>query len=106
MNGPYLTFMLVPCGAAICIGWAVRHWALAVAAIAGGLGFAFLLGAIQTPLSKFLFPMASSAMIAGIVLLLMLLWRPTVSVWNRMGAALIVVFMTHLVFLQYALAGS
>jgi len=97
--------MLVPCAAAIGIGWAAKHWALAVAAIAGGLGGAFLFVAIGTPLTKILFPLATSSAVSGLVLVPMLLWRPSVSVWNRMMAALSTVFVTHIAVLQYALVG-
>lgn len=98
-------FMLVPCGAAIGVGWAARHWTLAAAAIAGGLGAAFLFASIATPVAKILFPLGTAAFVSGVTLIPMLLWRPTVSVWNRMMAALGVVFVTHLAFLQHTLAG-
>lgn len=105
MNGPYLTFMLVPCATAIAVGWAVRHWALGAAAVAGGLGAVFLFASIATPLTKLLFPISTAIVVSGLVLIPALLWRPTVSVWNRMMITLGAVFVTHLAFLQYALAG-
>jgi len=105
MNGPFLIFMLVPCAAALCVGWAAKHWALAAAAVAVGLGGAFLFAAIGTPLTQILFPVATSSAVSGLVLVPMLLWRSSVSVWNRMMAALGTVFVTHLAVLQYALAG-
>ncbi len=105
MNGPYLIFMLVPCAAAILVGWAARHWTLAAAAVAGGLGLAFLFASIGTVLTKILFPVATASVLSGVVLIPLLLWRPSVSVWNRMMLSLGVVFVTHLAFLQYAMAG-
>ena len=104
MNGPYLTFMLVPCVSAICVGWAARHWALAAAAISGGLGGAFLLVSIASPTATFLVPIATAATVSGLILIPALLWRPTISVWNRMMFSLGAVFVTHLAFLQYTLA--
>ena len=103
--GPFLIFMLVPCAAALSVGWAAKHWALAAAAIAGGLGGAFLLVAIGTPLTKILFPVATSSAVSGLVLMPMLIWRPSVSVWNRMMGTLGAVVVTHLAVLQFALAG-
>ena len=105
MIGPFLFFMLVPCAAALAVGWAAKHWTLAAAAIAGGLGGTFLFATIGTPLTKILFPLATSSAVSGLVLVPMLLWRPSVSVWNRMMAALGIVFVTHLTVLQYALSG-
>lgn len=105
MNGPYFTFMLVPCAAAISIGYLARHWTLAAAALTGGLGLLFLITTITAPLSVFIAPAASGAAVAGLILTPMLLRRPSVSVWSRMSAALGAVFLTHLAFLTFALAG-
>ena len=104
MNGPFLTFMLVPCTAAILAGWALRHWALAAAATAGGLGFVYLFAQFPLPLTKFVAPMATAAMVSGLVLIPALLLRPSISVWNRMMITLGAVFLTHLAFLQYVLS--
>lgn len=104
MNGPFLTFMLVPCAAAVAVGWAARHWSLAAAATTGGLAIAILLASLNAPLTTFALPLATGTAIAGLPLILMLLRRPSVSVWNRMMAALGAVFLTHFAFLQYVLA--
>ena len=103
--GPIMSFMLVPCGAAIFIGWIARHWALAAAAFTGGVGGFLVLAPLASPVSVFLIPLTTGLAVAGLALIPALVWRPTISVWSRMSFALVVTFLIHFLYLSYAMAG-
>lgn len=103
--GPIMAFMLVPCAAAVLVGWGARHWALAAAALTGGIGLFLLLAPLGSFLSRIMLPAATGAAVAGLVLIPVLAWRPTVSIWSRMSAALATAFATHFLYLSYAMAG-
>ena len=103
MNGLGFAFLVLPSIAAVAVGWAVRHWALAAAVIAGGLGWLFLVPSLPGG-ARFITPFFTGAAVAGLVLLPALIWRPGISVWSRMTLALGAAFAAHLVFLQHAMA--
>ncbi len=103
MNGIGVAFVIVPCLAAIVIGWGARHWTLAAAAIAGGAGWLFLVPILPGDL-RFLTPFFTGAIVAGLTLLPALIWRPEMTVWSRMTLALAIAFAVHFLFLQFAMA--
>lgn len=103
--GPIFSFMIVPCTAGVLVGWAARHWALAAAALFGGVGAFLLLMPLTSPVFLFLLPFASGVAMAGLALITVLAWRPSVSIWSRMSFGLAATFFTHFLYLSYAMAG-
>ncbi|AKS47266.1 hypothetical protein SAMN05444287_3094 [Octadecabacter temperatus] len=100
-----MTFMLVPCAAAVLVGWIARHWALAGAALTGGIGLFLLVAPMGTTLSRLVLPFGTGAAIAGLAMIIVLKARPSTSVWSRMTIALTATFFPHFLFISYAMAG-
>lgn len=105
MNGPFLTFMLVPCAGGIFAGRVSRHWSLAAATLFGALALSMAVITFDPPYSMLILPFGTGCAAASVVLIAMLTWRPSVSVWTRMSAGLGTAFLTHFYFLSLALAG-
>ena len=103
MTGPYFVFLLLPSIAAVAAGWAIRHWALAAALVAGATGCLFIVPLIGGD-ARFLTPLFTGAGVAGLVLMPLLMLKSDLSLWTRMTVALVVTFAAHFAFLQYAMA--
>ena len=102
MNGIEFSFLLLPSIAAVNIGWLVRHWTLGAAALAGGLGWLFLVPSLPGE-ARFLSPIFSGIAAAGGTMLVLLLVRRAASIWSRMTWALVVTFAAHFLFLITAM---
>ena len=86
-------FVILPCIAAVAVAAPVRDWRLAAAALCGALGLAFVLPTIAATLAAVAFPLAIGAALGSLAVLVGLLRRPTMGVWARMSAALLVAFV-------------
>ncbi len=101
MSGIEFAFLLLPSVAAVIVGFAVRHWALAAAVIAGGLSWLFIVPSLPSG-AVFFTPLFTGAAVAGVVMLIALLIRSEISVWTRMTLSMVVTFAAHYVFLLNA----
>ena len=103
MQGPQFVFILLPCIAALAVGWGVRHWALAAAVFFGCVG-----GLYTVPLvggdARFVAPLLTGGALAAMITFMILRIRPEISLWTKMTITLAITFVAHFAFLQYALA--
>ena len=99
-----LPYLIMPVMAAVVAAWAASHWTLAGAVATGALGTMFVWWEYETGALRVFLPLLTGAVVAGLALLPMLVVRPGVSVWTRMTVAMVITFLVHFLFIQYAIA--
>ncbi|MCF2871021.1 hypothetical protein L0664_08080 [Octadecabacter sp. G9-8] len=92
MSGVSVAFVLIPCIAAVITAAVISDWRLAAAAFFGAVGMLFLAPTLPDGVRVFGSPVFSGVAIGAATLVAQLLWRPTVSTWSRMTAAMMVTF--------------
>ncbi|WP_296416779.1 hypothetical protein [Pseudooctadecabacter sp.] len=92
ISGLTFTFVLLPCIGACVLAALVRHWQLAAAGLAGGLGFAFLAPTLPGAIGLIGLPLFIGVALGGLAMVIALPRRPTMDIWGRMLTALAVAF--------------
>ncbi|SLN56015.1 hypothetical protein [Pseudooctadecabacter jejudonensis] len=92
ISGIAFTFVVLPCLGAVVLAAIVRHWALAAAAMCGGLAFAFLAPSLPGAVGLLGLPFFVGVALGGLAMVLALPRRPDMDLWGRMLTALTVAF--------------
>ena len=103
MLGPYVILLVLPSVTAVAVGWAARRWVVAATVVVAGVACLYLVPVIGGT-ARHISPIFTGAIISGLTILPLIIWKPDVSVWTRMTAALATTFAAHFLFLQGVLA--
>jgi len=93
VGGLTLAFVIVPSIGACLATWVLRDWRLAGAVASGGAGLLVLGANTPLPFMGLMLPLLAGAVVGALVAAVMLVARPTGSLWTRLSVSLSTAFV-------------
>lgn len=106
IGGLSFTFVVIPCLAAVAISALLRDWRLALAALSGALGLAFLTPYTPGGIGLIVLPALIGVILGALAMAIALPRNPGMDLWSRMLTALAVTFSATFLNLLLSTNGS